>query len=57
MSIDVYMLVATNERIAERHKNFVFDKRSKAGIVLNMPTVHPVLLQTVRAELLHARYA
>ena len=45
-----------NERIAERRQILVSDKHSKTGIVLPMPTVHPVLLQTARTELLDARY-
>ena len=44
-----------NERIAERRQNLVSDNHSKTGIVLHMPTsVHPVLLQTARTELLDA---
>ena len=32
----------------------VSDKHSKTVIILHMPTVHPVLLQTARTELLVA---
>ena len=46
-----------NERIAERRQNLVSDKHSKTGLVLHMPTVHPVLLQMARTELLDARDA
>ena len=31
-----------------RRQNLVHDKQSKTGIVLHLPTVHPVLLQTVQ---------
>ena len=43
--ISIYVLIAMelNERIAEGHKNLVSDKHSKTGIVLQMPTVHPLL--------------
>ena len=44
------------ERIAERSKNLVSDKPCKIGIVLLMPTVHPVLLQMARTVLLYAQY-
>ena len=43
------------ERIAERRQNLVSDKNSKEGIVLHMPTVHPVLLQAAHTKLLDAQ--
>ena len=54
-----------NEWIAERRQNLVSDKQSKTGIVLHMPTVHtmlrthmltvhPMVLNTARTELLKA---
>ena len=48
----MFLLLVAHPNIMESRKNLFFNKHSKTGIILQMPTVHSVLLKTMHSELL-----